>query len=354
VFEGSATGGEFRPTLAPVANALEASQDDLSGESAPNVLGERDPEALRMRRFSLLLSSLLAAQPVLLTLDDMHDADRDIWEWLRFALNARSSTRVLIVAAGRDDTRVKALRRELFYRLAGHVTRSVRSLRPLSSEDARRLVTLEAQLSDQAMDRVVELGRGNPLFLLELARLTMDEATERVSLALGPTYEAALSVRLASLRPEERRLLQAIAILDQPVPAGFALKAISGAGHSVLDRLVEAQLVVADESGTVALAHALLREPILETLSRARKRALAASLATAAVRTPAALGIYQIARLWEMAARPDEAQVAYRAAALHWENTLSLRDALPAYEALIRLSQPSEKAAYLVQMADAL
>lgn len=354
VFDGQAVGEDLRPPLAPVVEALGRDQGTAPAMSQAAQLRAIDAHALRMRRFSVLLADLLGAEPALLTLDDMHNADPDTWQWLRFALNARARARLMIVVASRDDAPPRARRKDLFYALAGHVVRSVLALRPLAPPDAERVVATQAQLPPATVGRVVELGKGNPLLLLELARLAERSGGGMDALALGPTFEAALETRLEALRPEERRLLQAMAVLGQPWRPEWLVQAVPTARRRALDRLVQLRLAAVDESGAVALAHDLLRAPVLARLSPARKRDLAGGLAAVSSALPGALGACAVARLWEAAGRLDEARACYREAALRWEDRLSLEDALPAYEALVRLSVPAERCAYQVRLADVL
>ena len=354
VFEGGAHGGGIRPLLAPVADALMGEEKGATAAPVPSDLRTLGPRALRARQFSVLLQALLAAVPALLTLDDMQDADEATWEWLRFALGAGAPTPIMIALATREGAPTTRRRQRLFHDLGGHVARSVIALRPLPPDDARWLVASSADLAEDIAEQVVELARGNPLFLLELTRLAAERPGAREALALGPTYEAVLGARLSSLRWEERRLLHAVAMLQRPTPRALLLKAVPTARPSTLDRLVDGRWIVAHDTATASLSHDLLRDPILQTLPPSRRRDLAARLALAASQAAGVLSDYQIAQLWEAAGRLDEARDAYRAASLRWERTLDLDDALSAYEALVRLSEPAERAPYHAGMAQAL
>lgn len=354
VFEGQAVGDASWPLLAPVVEALGGDPGWVSAPTSARHLGTLQPRDVRMRQFSMLLTTLLLNQPAILTLDDMHNADPDTWQWLRFALNARTEARILVVAASRDDPRPTVLRKDLFEALAGHVVRSVLTVRPLPPADARRVVEGQSRLSPDTMRRVVDLGKGNPLLLLELARLADQSGGGVDALSLGPTYEAALKMRLEALRPEERRLLQAMAIAERPCRLELLVQVVRTARRRTVDHLVELQMAAVDESGSVTLAHDLLRAPVLATLSSSRRRDLAGALAAVASSQPGGLGEYAIARLWEQAGRLDKAQSWYRRAASGWESRLSLGEALPALEALVRLSTPRERCTYQVRLADLL
>lgn len=362
VFFGRAAGAPGAPALEPILEALDepaalmptppAGRDTVAPSAGS--FGAPDQRSLELRRYRLLASRLWAGGPAVLVLDDMHDADDDTWRWLRYVLDGQSDVRLLVVVASRDGRATVTRRRDFFVALSGHVRRSVLFVRPLPVADARALVEGAAHLPEPTLDEVLELGQGNPLHLLELARAAADELALPGSMPVAPTYEAALVKRLRSLPAPQRRLVEALALMGRPVSVVGLKAALAEARSPALDDLVRAHLLAWASPGSIGLAHDLLRAPIVAALSQSRRRRLGARLAQAFARHEGAIAPYDLASLWEVAGRLDEAREAYGLAATLSEGTLNLRSALPAYDALIRLTPPAERAEHRVRQGDAL
>ncbi|MBN2194843.1 MAG: protein kinase [Polyangiaceae bacterium] len=265
--------------------------------------GARD--ALWLAMTDLVLQ-VLAAQSVIIVMEDLQWADPESVGWIDHLLGRAIQRPLLVLAlvrphfwtehatrfAGRDHVRVE--------------------LRPLSRRASRALAkALVGDVADETLDRIAEQAGGLPLFAEELARLT----------ALGgetvhaPTIEAAIQVSLDALDDECRDAVGRLSVLGL---SGWdaALEAL-GMDHaeSVMKELAAAEVLIEQNvsrfSGTRewAFKHALVRDVAYKSLGEAERKEL-----------------HALAARWLASMGEDAATVAghydlggeHQAAAEHW------------------------------------
>ncbi|MEU1686142.1 adenylate/guanylate cyclase domain-containing protein [Micromonospora sp. NPDC005707] len=195
-------------------------------EAVPNAVAE-------------LLSALALEAPLVIVVDDLHDATAETIKALALTLN-RLSGPVLVLLLGRPE----------LVRTAGALTRvadaEVHALPPLRGADASRLLTSYlsgGKLSTADADRLLATAQGNPFYLAELVTLLM----ERGALTAGPGRDAnvgwrlapgslgsrllsrdlaaVLAARIDALPPDARSVLRDAAVVGDIVPDG-ALEAL--------------------------------------------------------------------------------------------------------------------------------
>ncbi|WNM42195.1 adenylate/guanylate cyclase domain-containing protein [Micromonospora halotolerans] len=195
-------------------------------EAVPNAVAE-------------LLSALALEAPLVIVVDDLHDATAETIKALALTLN-RLSGPVLVLLLGRPE----------LVRTAGALTRvadaEVHALPPLRGADASRLLTSYlsgGKLSTGDADRLLATAQGNPFYLAELVTLLM----ERGALTAGPGRDAnvgwrlapgslgsrllsrdlaaVLAARIDALPPDARSVLRDAAVVGDIVPDG-ALEAL--------------------------------------------------------------------------------------------------------------------------------
>ena len=193
------------------------------------------PVAERFLRHRAVAARLQERGPVAVLLDDLHWADEASVELVLHLLRRPVAVPALLVIAARPVG--PAARLLDAARCAPGWERL--ELEPLAHEDALQLV---AGVTDPAVrERVVREGRGNPLFLRELARVA-----DRGDGALPPTLVAAVSFEVAALAHEPRALIQGAAVAGEPFDPELAA-AIAGldpaSAPRALDALVAADLV---------------------------------------------------------------------------------------------------------------
>ncbi|MDA0180698.1 AAA family ATPase [Solirubrobacter phytolaccae] len=225
-----------------------------------------------------LLELLAGDEGLLLTIEDLHWADRSTRAFLVYLASSLCREKVLVVTTYRPD---ELHRRHPLRPLLAELERDSRArrveLRPLTREE------LAAQLSDilgaapraDLLERLFARSEGNPLFAEELLAAGIDGRG-----SLPPTLRDALMLRIERLSPDAQELLRVIAAgrrLDHEL-----LVEASGVDPRVPVReAVAAQLVVADEEGFYSFRHALLREVVVDDLLPGERAALHLALARA-------------------------------------------------------------------------
>ncbi len=255
-----------------------------SQQGAADVL---DPEQARFRLLDAahtLLREAALTQPLLVTLEDLHAADAS--SALLLELVARSGARcpLVVVATYRpSDARLSPAGAIL-----ERTTRFARALAlaPLPPEASRRLA--EATLgeacarSPDALEVLLELAEGHPLFLTELARLVAsgvppDALRRGRTLPLPERVRAAIRDRLALLAPATRELLEAAAVLGQELHIGELAQALGRPMTDLLDGLAEgvaAHVLREPAPGRYRFTHILLREALHAEIPPSRRARL--------------------------------------------------------------------------------
>ncbi|SBT49111.1 adenylate/guanylate cyclase domain-containing protein [Micromonospora auratinigra] len=253
-----------------------------------------------------LLSALAVEAPLVIVVDDLHDATAETVKALALTLN-RLSGPVLVLLLGRPE----------LVRTAGALTRvadaEVHALPPLRGADASRLLTTYlggGRLPQADADRLLATAQGNPFYLAELVTLLM----ERGALTAGPgrgadvgwrlapgslgsrllsrDLAAVLAARIDALPPDARSVLRDAAVVGDTVPTG-ALEALreqrvglAGRPAAVaaveLDRAVEELLqrrMLHRTRTGYAFATPLMREAAYAGVSRAELAERHAALA---------------------------------------------------------------------------
>ncbi|MET8042153.1 adenylate/guanylate cyclase domain-containing protein [Micromonospora sp. NPDC005215] len=223
---------------------------EWGGSSPPAADGEVVPNAV-----GDLLSGLASEAPLVIVVDDLHDATTETIGALGLTLS-RLTGPVLVLLLGRPE----------LVRTAGALTRvadaEVHSLPPLRGADAARLLTSYlggGRLPQADADRLLATAQGNPFYLAELVTLLMERGALTAESARGAraTKErpgsgerdqspsvgwrlvpgslgsrllsrdlaAVLAARIDALPPDARSVLRDAAVTGDTVPAG-ALEAM--------------------------------------------------------------------------------------------------------------------------------
>jgi DNA-binding CsgD family transcriptional regulator/tetratricopeptide (TPR) repeat protein len=212
-----------------------------------------------------LLEHLAARQPVVLALDDLHWADGASLELTSHLLRRPPRAGVMVAAAFRRGQIDRAL-----------VSTMVRSMRdgdrrvdlgPLPRSEARALVS-ETQSAEY--ERLYEASGGNPLYLLELARL--DEPQPSATHGGVPAAVAgATAGELDALSAAGRGLAKGAAVAGDPFEldlAGAAADMTEPDVLEALDELVDQDLVRSTRvPRRFRFRHPLVRRAVYESCS---------------------------------------------------------------------------------------
>jgi class 3 adenylate cyclase/tetratricopeptide (TPR) repeat protein len=204
-------------------------QTDGEAEAAPAAVAD-------------LVSALAVEAPVVVIVDDLHDASPQTVDALGAMLN-RLAGPVLVVLLGRPE----------MVRTAGALTRvadaEVHPLPPLRGAEAARLLTAYlggGRLAASDTDRLLATAQGNPFYLAELVTLLLERGAlseEGGGWRLAPRslsgrllsrdLAAVLAARIDALPPQARAVLRDAAVVGDTVPTA-ALEAVREQ-HSIVD-----------------------------------------------------------------------------------------------------------------------
>jgi class 3 adenylate cyclase/tetratricopeptide (TPR) repeat protein len=280
---------ELGPSATEIARIVPEVRDLLGVEPGPST----DPETDRYRLFQAVLSTLrmiTATRPLLLVLEDLHDADRGTLDLLLHLARNLNGLPLLIVATYRDvevDRRHPLSATLAALRRATAVER-VR-LGGLSPEETDALTRATAGTEVEAgIARLVhDQTEGNPLFVQETARWLVEEGrldtgsgAARESAVLSGVPEGVRDVigrRLSRLSDVCNRMLTVAAVIGRDFTLRTVLT-VAGEGELVvveaLETAVEAGVLEEQERrGGVhyRFAHALFRQTLYEEVRAARR-----------------------------------------------------------------------------------
>jgi class 3 adenylate cyclase len=268
------------------------------------------------------LTDLIAAQPAVVLVEDLHWAQDDLLDILMSGLDVVAGPLLLLVTA-----RPELLERDPAWAERGTLLR----LDALSTLESSRLVDelVPAVLPPSIRSVVVERAEGNPFFAEELIGSLMDrgvlrrEGSEWVTEDLPPdfrvpdTVQALLAARIDLLDPRDKAALQAASVIGRTFWAG-AVDALQE-GVSSLEVLVERDLIRELRSSSMlgerpfAFKHALTRDVAYESLTKASRLRLHAGFARWLERLGAGRDEHAplLAHHYAEAVRPEDVDLAW-------------------------------------------
>lgn len=262
----------------------------------------------RRRELDVLRRSLAAiceARPLVLVLEDVHWIDATSHDLLEALLRGVDRVAALVVMTTRPGDAVP---------LAGPVLH----LSPLSRQDSLALLRADAgdiPLADDVADRLVERAAGNPFFVEELALAARSGGDPTRN--LPDTVQAVIGVRIGTLAPEPRAVLQAMAVIGPPAPVDLVAHLLGCPQEFVaraLRRLTGAGFVWEEADG-LGFRHILIGDAAYAMLAPRERGRLHAQIAAHLEATPEA----EAARPETLAWHHQEAGDAARAVAFWTE-----------------------------------
>ncbi|MEO5900536.1 MAG: AAA family ATPase, partial [Ilumatobacteraceae bacterium] len=296
---------EGRLPFAPIADVLRSSAvrpamaridkvwaDELS-RIVPDVLAERDvrpPAAIvdgseRTRLFTAVAEAIATlAGPLVVAVDDLQWCDAETLELLHYVARTSTGVPLVILGTARDD----ALGDGPLATFVGAL-RSIDALVDiplgrLARDDAAALVTaaIGHQPADDALQRVVAAGDGNPLFLVEMARGDIEPANGQ--LVLPSKVQAVIEARLAALSPDGRAVAEVLAVVGRRADVDL-LACLQPAAHGdvagALDELWRCRILVEVGADEYDFGHDRIRDVAYSGIGPARRRVLHRAVADA-------------------------------------------------------------------------
>ena len=234
------------------------------------------PEELRHRQLAALTNWVMAgarAQPVVLTLEDLHWADPTTLDVLRGIAERGALAPLFVLLTARPEFRPS-------WGARSH--HGAISLVPLDRYQVRHMVEeLAARhaLAKEVIEGVTERTGGVPLFVEEVTRLLLERGEQGGIQAIPPTLQQSLTARLDRLGPA-REVAQIAAVIGRgfsyPLVRAVA-KMEDEALQTALERLAEADILLVQglpPESEYRFKHALIQDAAYENLLKSRRQAL--------------------------------------------------------------------------------
>ena len=234
------------------------------------------PEELRHRQLAALTNWVMAgarAQPVVLTLEDLHWADPTTLDVLRGIAERGALAPLFVLLTARPEFRPS-------WGTRSH--HGAISLVPLDRYQVRHMVEeLAARhaLAKEVIEGVTERTGGVPLFVEEVTRLLLERGEQGGIQAIPPTLQQSLTARLDRLGPA-REVAQIAAVIGRgfsyPLVRAVA-KMEDAALQAALERLAEADILLVQglpPESEYRFKHALIQDAAYENLLKSRRQAL--------------------------------------------------------------------------------
>jgi len=279
----------LEPSLSALLALLEVPVEDATWERL-------DPPQRRRRTLEAVTRLLLResqVQPLVLLIEDLHWIDAETEALLNSIVDSLATARLLLLVSYRPEHQHGWGSRSAY--------RQVR-LNPLPTESADDLLASllgRAASLDTLKRTLIARTEGNPLFLEESVRALIETkalvgergayelAHDATAVQVPSTVQAILAARIDRLTPEDKRLLQAAAVVGTDVPFALLLAVADlgeedprgGLGHlQAAEFLYEARLFPDLE---YTFKHALTHEVTYGGLLQERRRDLHARLVSA-------------------------------------------------------------------------
>jgi predicted ATPase len=247
-----------------------------------------DPEQGRFRLFdavATLVKQVARSTPLVLILDDLHEADRGSLELLKFIARGLTDSRVVIVGTYRDAE----VRRSPH--LAESISEIVRYGHPmplagLAENEVAQMVEHRAERSPSATfaSELYRVTAGNPLFVDGVIRVLVAErklgTAEHLDLSgfeLPEGVRGAIRKRLALLSAEARTALTVAAVIGQEFDL-VLLERINEESAGTLAELMreaaEVGIVAAASPESYRFTHPLIREALYKDSTESERMRL--------------------------------------------------------------------------------
>ncbi len=250
------------------------------GTPLPDVRPHQLEEAL-----ARIILTLAHQHPLLLLLDDIHNASPEVLRILeRVASSAPSAPLIIILAYRPLEMRNQPGMWETLQALDRSALPHRLLLAPLSEEEKRLLIAqaLGTDKNSPAVTQVAEITNGVPLYIVEVLRflhrrgllqrtgdglwvLTQPPHT------LPPRVQDLIQARVQRLPARERRTLQILAVIGENVHEDIAL-ALLGPGLPTLFDMFVRLGFLAREKGRYRFSHALVHRAVYESVPEATRR----------------------------------------------------------------------------------
>jgi class 3 adenylate cyclase/tetratricopeptide (TPR) repeat protein len=267
---------------------------------------------------STLIEATSKRQPLLVIVEDVHWAESVTLAHLANLTKTVAECAALLVMT----SRVEGDQLDRDWRSSTGSSPFVTiDLGPLRKEDSIALISEFMESGDPLAESCLERAAGNPLFLEQLLRTAQEGSTA----SLPDSIQSLVLARLDRLEPEDKRALQAAAVLGQRFQPDI-LRHLIGARDYDCTELVNHNLIRHEGDGYL-FAHALIQESVYGSLLKRQRHDLHLKAAGRFADSDAALRAEHLAN-----AEAPEAPAAFLVAAreqaklYHFEGALGLTE----------------------------
>jgi predicted ATPase len=262
--------------------------------AAGRVWGPAHGRLAVLEALARLIARLAEGGPLLLLLDDVHQADPSTWELVGYLGRNPPAAPVLLVAAARS----RASDPHDFRRYVSTLTKDgladELTLGPLNAEAIGDLAkrALGAELAGPELCAwLFDRTRGNVLYAVSLLEELRRDPTQRV---VPVSVKERVRIEAAALPADTAEALEIAAVLGHSFPFPRIARALPHGSGEALDILVHRGLLVErGDGGSLAydFAHPLVQEAIYDTIGASRRRELHSRVAVALAAEPLAVGL---------------------------------------------------------------
>ena len=255
-----------------------------------------------IRAYADWVEALTSERPVVIALDDIHWLEASSAFLAVQLAELAMQLPLLLVATLRPDRESHGWSLRTSAR-AAHPSRAQElQLARLSDEDAREVLRELAPATDSdAAEELIQRAEGNPLFLEQLIRAWQEGASVRseagdvrtvaTARLLPPALASIFVGRIDRLPPETRAVAQTAAAIGRTFTEDLLTRVVDlEAVDAALPALIAAGIAAEHEpppARSWTFTHALLRDAVLSTLVRSRRREIFGQVAAAAERAVA-------------------------------------------------------------------
>jgi len=357
----------------PVRDALAEHDADGAFDRADQEFGGAD--SLADRRTDLFfdvrnaLVDLADGDPLLLTVDDLHEASPALLDLIEFLANRRPEHLLLVVAARPDELAAAIDESGATLETIGGDGAIDVALEPLDIDDTRELIvrTLrDRSVPESLTERLHERTGGIPLFLVETLSSLRETGTIDPSTGVYPTEEERLPTpdnvsevverRLDQLDGDATSVLECGAVIGNVIDADVLATACDQPAESVREYselLVSARLW--ERRDSVRFVSDVIRDEVLSRIDDDRRSTLHARVASAYEGLEAEDRSHAaVARHYEQAGELDPALEAYREAADRALEMYAHEGALENYERALEIARDLDRSDTLVGTLEAI
>jgi tetratricopeptide (TPR) repeat protein len=282
-WSASPQDAELRAWIAGVAEWLRPTPPGAERTVGPTgVRFSVDSPAVWQQVTRFAVRKIANGRPLLLFLDDLHNAADTVVEGLLRIREAERDMRVFVVATVRtEDVQLGSPIAHALQTLRSALSGEVVQVPPMSGDETCALLRASLPLDDEAVVEAARRSRGFPLFALQqlhawvhAGAMERSSGTYRVArhaLTVQPQTTAELwDTRLAALTEREQAAACAVATLGleiRVVVLVALLEALDLSPGETVDALRQAEIILPRGSERYTWPHALLQEHLLLRLS---------------------------------------------------------------------------------------